>query len=551
MQEEFDALTLNHTWELVPPPPGANIVSGKWVFRHKYNPDGSLSRHKARWVVRGFSQQHGVDFDETFSPVIKPATIRIVLSLATSNSWPIHQLDVKNAFLHGHLDEVVYSQQPSGFVDSQHPTHVCRLLKSLYGLKQAPRAWFQRFASFVRTIGFTESKSDASLFILHRNNNIAYLLLYVDDIILTASNTTLLRSIIQSLSGEFAMKDLGTLHHFLGISVTRTAAGLHLSQRQYILDILSRAGMRDCHPVQTPIDTKAKLSGLVGKPVTDPSLYRSLAGALQYATLTRPEIAYAVQQVCLHMHDPKEPHFHLIKRILRYLKGTIHHGLLIHSSSSHSLTAYSDADWAGCPDTRRSTSGFCMFLGDNLISWSSRRQTTVSRSSAEAEYRAVATAVAESCWVRQLLQELHRPIDSATIVYCDNVSAVYLSANPVQHRRTKHIELDIHFVREKVALGAVRVLHVPSTSQFADIFTKGLPTALFHDFRTSRHVAALPGSDCGGVLEYDQTTVSGRSDPPVYTAPAAAHLGVQAKPCSTRSSLDGKIYSVHGSCSVT
>ena len=167
------------------------------------------------------------------------------------------------------------------------------------------------------------------------------------------------------------MKDLGPLHHFLGISVSRTPTSLHLSQRQYILELLSRAGMSDCNPVSTPVDTKAKLSATSGSPVSDPSLYRSLAGALQYATLTRPEIAYAVQQVCLHMHDPKEPHFHLIKRILRYLKGTLHHGLLIHPSSSHSLTAYSDADWAGCPDTRRSTSGFCMFLGDILISWSS------------------------------------------------------------------------------------------------------------------------------------------------------------------------------------
>lgn len=291
------------------------------------------------------------------------------------------------------------------------------------------------------------------------------------------------------MAREFAMKDLGPIHHFLGISVTRLASGLHLSQRQYILDILSHAGMRDCHSVTTPIDTNAKLPSSTGPPVPDPSLYRSLAGALQYATLTRPDIAYAVQQVCLHMHDPREPHFSLIKRILRYLNGTLDHGLPLHRTSTHSLTAYSDADWAGCPDTRRSTSGFCMYLGDNLVSWSARRQTTVSRSSAE------------SCWVRQLLQELHRPISTATIVYCDNVSAVYLSANPVHHRRMKHIELDIHSVREKVALGAVRVLHVPSALQFADIFTKGLPTALFRDFRSSLQVTPVPGSDCGGVLE--------------------------------------------------
>ena len=193
------------------------------------------------------------------------------------------------------------------------------------------------------------------------------------------------------------MKDLGSLHHFLGISVTRTPTTLHLSQRQYILEILSRAGMSDCHPSPTPIDTKSKLSVSDGSPYSDPYHYRSIAGALQYITLTRPEISYAVQQICLHMHDPRDSHFNLIKRILRYLKGTLDLGLTLHSSSSHQLVAYLDADWAGCPDTRRSTSGFCVFLGDNLISWSSRRQPTVSRSSAEAEYRAVAAVVAETC----------------------------------------------------------------------------------------------------------------------------------------------------------
>jgi hypothetical protein len=242
MQDEYDALIQNNTWSLVPPPPGANIVSGKWIFRQKHNSDGSLARHKARWVVRGFTQQPGIDFDETFSPVVKPATIRIVLSLAFSQQWPINQLDVKNAFLHGDLTEDVYSQQPSGFIDPRFPTHVCKLQKSLYGLKQAPRAWFQRFATHARTIGFLASKSDASLFTYHHGPHTAYLLLYVDDIILTASSSTLLTSIINTLSSAFSMKDLGPLHHFLGISVTRTTSTLHLSQRQYILDILSRAG---------------------------------------------------------------------------------------------------------------------------------------------------------------------------------------------------------------------------------------------------------------------------------------------------------------------
>ncbi|GKB72794.1 retrovirus-related pol polyprotein from transposon TNT 1-94 [Tanacetum coccineum] len=211
----------------------------------------------------------------------------------------------------------------------------------------------------------------------------------------------------------------------------------------------------------------------------------SLAGALQYLTFTRPDISYAVQQVCLYMRDPRAPHFTALKRILRYVRGTLTFGLQIHASTTAQLTAYTDADWAGCPVTRRSTSGYCVFLGDNLLSWSAKRQVTLSRSSAEAEYRGVANVVAETAWIRNLLLELHAPLTTATLVYCDNVSAVYLTTNPVQHQRTKHIEIDIHFVRDYVASGQVRVLHIPSRFQYADIFTKGLPSALFCDFRSN------------------------------------------------------------------
>ncbi|GJW35208.1 ribonuclease H-like domain-containing protein, partial [Tanacetum coccineum] len=249
--------------------------------------------------------------------------------------------------------------------------------------------------------------------------------------------------------------------------------------------------MQHCNPCKTPVDTESKL-GSDGDPVSDPTLYRSLAGALQYLTFTRPDISYAVQQICLYMHDPRDPHFTALKRILRYVRGTIDHGLQLYVSSTSQLTAYTDADWAGCPVTRRSTSGYCVFLGDNLLSWSAKRQVTLSRSSAEAEYRGVANVVAETAWIRNLLLELHTPLFTATLVYCDNVSAVYLSTNPVQHQRTKHIEIDIHFVREYVASGQVRVLHVPSRFQYADIFTKGLPTALFLEFRSSLNVRRSP-----------------------------------------------------------
>jgi len=250
--------------------------------------------------------------------------------------------------------------------------------------------------------------------------------------------------------------------------------------------------MAECKPCATPVDINPKLPA-DGLPVQNPSDYRSLAGALQWLTFTRPDLAYAVQQVCLFMHDPREPHLAALKRILRYVRGTLHMGLLLRPSRSSDLMVYSDADWAGCPDTRRSTSGYAVFLGDNLVSWFSKRQNTVSRSSAEAKYR----AVAEATWLRQLLLELHAPSRRASLVYCDNISAVYMSSNPVQHQRTKHIEIDLHFVRERVALGDARVMHVPTSAQYADIFTKGLPTSLFQEFRSSLNVQGFDDQTAG------------------------------------------------------
>lgn len=402
MGVEYNALIKTGTWSLVPRPKSANVVCCMWIYRYKFDASGKLVRYKARLVANGRSQQEGIDCGETFSPVVKPATIRAVLGTATAKNWPLHQPDVKNAFLHGDLKETVYMHQPPGFQDPTKPDHVCLLHRSLYGLKHALRAWYNRFATFAKRIGFIQSLSDSSLFILIRGRDIAYLLLYVDDIVLTASSAALHSSIIASLHREFDMTDLGPLHHFLGISVSRNAQGLFLSQQNYVADILHRANMTNCNSCATPVDTMSKLAEAVGMPVADPTLYRSLAGALQYLTFTRPDISYAVQQICLFMHDPREPHFQALKRILRYIKGTVSLGLQLYKTSPLNLVAYTDADWDGCPSTRRSTSGFCIFLGNNLVSWSSKRQNTVSRSSAEAEYRGVANAVAELAWLRNL-----------------------------------------------------------------------------------------------------------------------------------------------------
>lgn len=484
MQQEFDALQRNKTWTLMPCPPCVRVISGEWVFKVKTGADGSFDRNKAQWVVRGDIQRSGIDFGETFSPVVKPATIRIVLTLIAFKQWLANQLDVSNVFLHDNITERVYCRQPTGFEDPARPDDVCLLSRSLYSPRQAPRAWFNRFVEHAISIVFKQSRTDSSLFVYRNGNAMAYLLLYVDDMILSASSPELLQHFITSLQSALAVKDMGPIHYFLGVEVKRTKEGFFLSQSSYALDILERAGMVDCKLVATPAESKAKPSRDDSDTLKDPSWYRSMAGALQYLTLTRPDIAYAVQQACLHMHAPTVCHGALLKCILRYIKGTSSLGLHLCATSTTSITAYTDADWAGCPDTRRSTSGFAIFLGDALVSWSSKRQTTVSRSSAEAEYRGVTNAVSECTWLRQLLCELHCDTTQATVAYCDNISSVYMSRNPVHHRRTKHIEIDIYFVREKVAIGELRVLQIPSARQFVDIFTKGLPTTLFEDFRS-------------------------------------------------------------------
>uniref|UniRef100_A0A2N9GPU6 Reverse transcriptase Ty1/copia-type domain-containing protein n=1 Tax=Fagus sylvatica TaxID=28930 RepID=A0A2N9GPU6_FAGSY len=478
MTSEFEALQRQHTWSLVPPSPSQNLVGCRWVYKIKRATDGSVSRYKARLVAKGFHQQAGMDYAETFSPVVKPPTVRIILSLAAQNRWNLRQLDVSNAFLHGFLKETVYMAQPTGFVDEGQPSHVCHLHKSLYGLKQAPRAWFERFTSHLLTLGFTASVADASLFVLKQGSVIVYLLLYVDDIIITGSDSTVVSTIISQLSTTFEVKDLGPLRYFLGLQIDYKNAGFFVHQSKYITDLLTKFKMSDCKAVSTPIATSPVLSTSCSDSLADPTPYRSLVGALQYATFTRPDITFAVNRVCQFMHNPSFAHLVAAKRILRYLKGSLDKGILFQPGPL-TLTAFTDADWAGDPVDRRSTSGITVFLGNNPITWMSKKQHTVSRSSTEAEYRSLATGAVELAWLRQVICDLGLYLASAPIMWCDNTSALALASNPVFHGRTKHIEVDYHFVRERVVRGDICLQFVSTDDQVADIFTKALPTPRF------------------------------------------------------------------------
>ncbi|XP_019186544.1 PREDICTED: uncharacterized protein LOC109181247 [Ipomoea nil] len=447
-----------------------NIIGCKWVFRTKRTADGSVERYKARLMAKGYNQVAGEDFFDTFNPVVKLTTVRLLLSLAITNKWTLRQLDVHNAFLNGHLAETVYMKQPPGYEDPAHPDHVCHLQRSLYGLKQAPRAWFKPLHDFLLTTGFSASKTDVSLFYYSLDGCQVFLLVYVDDIIMLGSSATLINTLLCYLATAFKIRDLGKPSFFLGIEMVDTSAGVILSQRRYMNDILNRAGMVDCKPLSTPASTTQPVTPS-DEPFDNPTQYRRIVGALQYLTITRPDLSDAVNRLCQFMHTPTVNHWGMVKRVLRYVKGTLNYGLRLSPSPTTSIHAYSDSDWAGCPIDRKSTSGYAVFLGTNLVSWLSRKQWTVARSSTEAEYKALADVAAEVTWVVSLLRELGLHFGQSSTLWCDNLGATYLCANPVFHARTKHVEIDYHFVRDKVASGDFVVNFVSTKDQLADIFT--------------------------------------------------------------------------------
>ncbi|KAJ9544134.1 hypothetical protein OSB04_023841 [Centaurea solstitialis] len=479
MQEELAEFIRNNVWLLVPRPRKRTIIGSKWIFRNKLDEIGTIIRNKARLVAQGYRQEEGIDYDETFAPVARLEAIRLFLAFAAHMNFKVYQMDIKNAFLNGKLNEEVYVAQPPGFVDPKFPDHVYKLNKALYGLKQAPRAWYDTLSTFLLSKGFVRGKIDSTLFLKKYPKHILLVQIYVDDIIFGSTNPKLCEKFELLMKSEYKMSMMGELTFFLGLQIKQSEKGIFINQGKYVHEMLKKFDLTSCTPMKTPMAPPLSLDkDSKGKPV-DVTLYRGMIGSLLYLTASRPDIMYSTCLCARYQAEPKESHLTAVKRIFRYLKGTPNMGLWYSKDSGFDLTAYSDSDFAGCKIDRKSTTGGCHLLGGKLVSWTSKKQNSVSTSTAEAEYVAAGICCAQVLWLRNQLQDYDIQLSKIPI-YCDNTSAIAIANNPVLHSKTKHIEVRYHFIRDHVMNGDIELHFVPTEYQLADLFTKPLDVTRFN-----------------------------------------------------------------------
>ncbi|RVX02815.1 Retrovirus-related Pol polyprotein from transposon TNT 1-94 [Vitis vinifera] len=483
MKEELRMIEKNDTWELVDRPQHRKVIGVKWVYRTKLNADGSVNKYKARLVVKGYSQVFGVDFSETFAPVARLDTIRMLLALTAQKGWKTYQLDVKSAFLNGYLQEEIYVEQPEGFQVKGQEEKVYLLKKALYGLKQAPRAWYSRIDEHLQSLGFVKSPSEATLYVKGTDANLIVVSVYVDDLLVTGSNEKLVKEFKAEMLKVFEMTDLGLMSYFLGMEVKQDHDGVFISQKKYAKEILNKFHMDDCKRTSTPMNQKEKFSKDDGTEKVDESQYRSLIGCLMYLTATRPDIMFSVSLLSRFMHCASEVHFQAAKRIVRYIKGTTNYGIKYSYYQNFKLHGYSDSDWAGSIDDMRSTTGFCFNFGSGIFSWSSKKQDVIAQSTAEAEYVAANATVNQAIWIRKILADLHMKQNEPTQIHVDNQAAIAISNDSVFHGKTKHFKIKLYHLREEQKDGEVKLLYCKTEDQIADVLTKALPKARFETLR--------------------------------------------------------------------
>ena len=486
MTKEMSSLKANNVYDLTELPKDRKPVGSKWVFKRKIKADGSVERYKARLVAQGFSQKAGQDYDETFCPVVRFESIRSIVAMAASNGMLLHQMDVTSAFLNGDLDEEVYMEQPEGFQVKGKEHLVCKLKRSLYGLKQAPRCWNMTLDHQLKKMGFVQTSSDPCLYI-NLEGELFVIAVYVDDMVLATKNKKKLEEVKRALCAQFEVKDLGELHYILGVTVNQIYEknSIWIGQPAYTASIIEKFGMENAKSVATPVSSGVKLVKATEKDeLIDAGLYQSAVGSLQYlSTMTRPDISYAVSNVAKFCSKPTKEHWTAVKRIIRYLKGTQNYGLLYKKADSSTCIGFSDSDWAGDADDRKSTSGYIFQVGGTAISWKSRKQSCVALSTAEAEYIALSQAAQEAIWLRQLNTDLQGESPPPTVVYEDNQAAICMSKNPESHGRSKHIEIKYHFIREQVTKKNIEVKYCQTENMVADMLTKGLGKERFEKLR--------------------------------------------------------------------
>ncbi|GKC23062.1 retrovirus-related pol polyprotein from transposon TNT 1-94, partial [Tanacetum coccineum] len=415
------------------------------VFKIKFKADGYIKRYKARLVAKGFNQKKGIDYKETFAPVAKMVKVRTLLATYVQKGYQIEQLYINNAFLHGDLHEEVYMTVLQGYTQKLLPNTICELTKSLYGLKKASMQWFEKLTSFLLQLGFKQNYVDTSLFTITHQGSFTTILVYVDDILIVGKDSGFISTIKKHLHTQFSIKDLGPLHYYLGIEFLWNSYCLTMTQRKYALELLEFTNILDSKPISTPIDPVIKLNSTYGYLLPGPSTYRTLVGKLLYLTITRPDLSFAAQALSLFFP----------------VKNNLH------------LTTYCDSDWASCATTMRFVSGYAIFLGHSLISWQSKKQAVVSRSSTEAEYRVLTDTTCEISYLKSLLLDLQVTVPTPSLVMCDNVSTIALANNPIHHARIKHIEIYCsHFLTK----GLSRVLHYNCLSKLGICDPYTLPT---------------------------------------------------------------------------
>ena len=482
MDAEIDQLTKRGTYKLVELPPDRQAIASKWVYRIKRDHNGKIIKYKGRLVAKGFSQIQGVDFVETFAPVMRLESFRLLIALATKLDLLIHVVDVVGAYLNGTLKETIYMIQPPDYDDGT--GRVCQLLRPLYGLKQAGRAWNEELNEKFLEMGFTRLFSDQCIYICHQDQNLAIASVHIDDITILGSDISAIEQTKSDLKKHFTITDLGEAKQVVGLELERDLGEgtLKISQKQYIKRILEKFGMADSHPVSTPLDPNVKLIRTPETKNYDIPEYRSSIGSLTYVAIgTRPDISYAIQHLSQFMSNLAPAHWTAVKRVFRYLNGTRDLGVIYSKEGEVEPLAYSDADWGSDANDRKSISGYIFQMSAGPISWQSKKQPTIALSSMEAEYMAESLTARQVIWLRSLTAELGIPYSGPTTLNVDNQGAIDYSNNSINHGRTKHIDIQHHFVREKLISNEIEIQYCATENNLADLFTKALPKPRHED----------------------------------------------------------------------